>query len=163
MKRPKDFVAILDFGAQYSLLIARTVREAKVYSEVFPYNIRLADLKKLKPRGIILSGGPDSVYAKGAPHSDPGIYKLDVPVLGICYGMQLMGYQLGGKVKQMGKGEYGRAEIHQIQSSELFGDLNPDLIGWMSHGDIVEEVPAGFENYAVTDQIPSAAMGHASR
>jgi len=156
----QDFVAILDFGSQYSQLIARTVREAKVYSEIFPFSISPQELSELNPKGIILSGGPSSVYEPDAPHPSPGIYRLKIPVLGICYGMQVMAYQLGGKVRKLPKGEYGKAEIHQTMSSPLFGDLNPDLIAWMSHGDIVEKVPEGFKILATTEMIPVASMGN---
>src|SRR5882757_8149026 len=113
-------IAILDFGSQYTQVIARRVRECQVYSQVFPHHISVAELKKLKLSGIILSGGPASVYGKGAPQPDTGIFELGLPILGICYGMQLMGHHLGGKVEYSERREYGMGQLELIEHGTLF-------------------------------------------
>ncbi len=155
-------IIILDFGSQTTQLIARRVREMKVYSEIHPFSISLDDLKALKPTGIILSGGPCSVYDDDAPHSDAGVFEMGVPVLGICYGAQLMIQQLGGKVEKAEKREFGKAEIEILSDSDLFADLDQSAKHqvWMSHGDRVEVVPDHFEATAETDHSPYAAMHH---
>ncbi len=157
---PNEFVAILDFGSQYSQLIARSVRENQVYSEIFPYDVSAKRLRLQKPRAIILSGGPQSVYMPGAPEPDQNIYSLGIPVLGICYGMQVMAHQLGGKVSPLRKGEYGKMEIQQVRPSELFGDLHPNLVCWMSHGDVVEQLPPDFVALAKSAQVKYCAMAN---
>ena len=129
--RPDELVIVLDFGAQYSQLIARRIRECKVYCELLPYNTPAETLAALNPRGIILSGGPSSVYEDGAPECDSEIFKLGIPILGICYGMQYMAKALGGEVISGDKREYGRTELHVMHGSDLFIDLNPQLICWM--------------------------------
>jgi GMP synthase (glutamine-hydrolysing) len=159
----RQFIAVLDFGAQYNQLIARRVRECNVYSEVFPHTITHEQLRAMNPDGIILSGGPASVYAKGAPGVDPGVFELGIPVLGICYGMQLMARTLGGKVEPSEHSEFGRTEMHVLQKGDLFADLNPQLICWMSHGDRVLEPPPGFELMAKTLNSPVAAMSDTAR
>src|ERR1700676_5298038 len=128
-------IVVLDFGAQYSQLIARRIREQKVFSVVLPFNSSLAEIRSYSPVGIILSGGPSSVYDKDAPLADPGIFELGVPILGICYGLQYMVYALGGKVRSAEKREYGHAKVELSEGSLLFDGLPKVLAVWMSHGD----------------------------
>jgi GMP synthase (glutamine-hydrolysing) len=163
LKRPKDIVAVLDFGSQYSQLIARAVREAQVYCEIFPYSVSPDLLGSSGVRAIIMSGGPESVYDASAPLPSPEIYRMGVPVLGICYGMQAMAHQNAGKVEPAKVREFGRTEIRQVRSSRLFGDLAPTLVGWMSHGDEVLALPRGFEILAVTDSELIAAIANERR
>src|SRR5438309_6264896 len=132
----------LDFGSQYAQLIARRVREAGVYSELVRPDISLDELKKLNPRGLILSGGPSSVYEPNAPRCDPRIFDLGVPVLGICYGMQLGAQILGGQVKPAKAREYGRAKLTVTGNDPLTKGLPPETTVWMSHGDQVHDLPA---------------------
>ncbi len=157
---PEERVVVLDFGAQYSQLITRRVRECHVYSELLSYDTPLEEILSRKPRGIILSGGPSSVYEEGAPAADPRLFELGIPVLGICYGMQLMAHQLGGKVLPGENREYGKTELHVREGAPLFVGLNPELICWMSHGDLVQEPPPGFETIASTVNSPVAAMAN---
>jgi GMP synthase (glutamine-hydrolysing) len=142
-----ETILILDFGGQYTQLIGRRIREANVYTEIVPFNTPLDKLKAQKPKGIVLSGGPASVYETDAPISDPGIFKLGVPVLGICYGMQLIGKELGGRVEPSSQREYGSRELDSIKPSCL---LNGMRRVWMSHGDRILEPPPGFEVTART-------------
>ncbi|WDT76102.1 MAG: glutamine-hydrolyzing GMP synthase [Candidatus Manganitrophus sp.] len=151
-------ILILDFGSQYTQLIARRVRESKVYSEIVPYHLPLKEIEAAQPSGIILSGGPSSVYDKKAPLCDPGLFKLSVPILGICYGMQLMTHLLGGRVARATKREYGRADLLIDDSSDLFKGLPNRTSVWMSHGDRIETLPPGFQAIARTDNSPAAAM-----
>jgi len=137
-------VLILDFGSQYTQLIARKIRELGVYSEILPYSTALAEIKKHRPSALILSGGPLSVYEKGAPHPPAGIFDLGLPVLGICYGVQLMGYFLGGKVIPSSKREYGFANLRVISRDGLLARVRDKEQVWMSHGDKLERVPLGF-------------------
>ena len=137
-------IVVLDFGAQYSQLIARRIREQNVFSVVLPCNAKLSEIRSYSPVGIILSGGPSSVYDKGAPVADPEVFKLGVPVLGICYGLQFMVHALGGKVRAAEKREYGHAQAEIKQSSALFDGLPRKLNVWMSHGDEAVTLPAGF-------------------
>jgi GMP synthase (glutamine-hydrolysing) len=156
-------IIILDFGSQTTQLIARRIREQKVYSEIHPFSISLDKLKKLKPSGIVLSGGPCSVYDSDAPHSDVGVFDLGVPVLGICYGAQLMLQQMGGKVETADKREFGKAELTVKYTAGLFAGLEMNGMKhqvWMSHGDRVEVIPEGFEATAVSDNSPFAALRH---
>ena len=146
-------IIILDFGSQYNQLIARRVRELGVYSEVLPFNTPLADILDKKPVGIILSGGPSSVNAEVAHLVEKSLFEAKIPVLGICYGMQLTTHVLGGKVKKGVKGEYGKANLHIDKTSKLFEGVSTDSIVWMSHFDEVEVVPEGFEINAKTDVI----------
>ena len=147
-------IVVLDFGAQYSQLIARRIREQKIFSVVLPFNASLEEIRSYSPVGIILSGGPSSVYDKGAPHADKKVFELGVPVLGICYGLQFMVYALGGKVRPAAKREYGHAKVEiQESDSQLFQGLPKLLAVWMSHGDSAEELPPGFRLTATT---PSA-------
>lgn len=159
-------IIILDFGSQTTQLIARRIREQKVYSEIHPFSISLDKLKELKPTGIVLSGGPCSVYDSDAPHSDPELFNMGVPVLGICYGAQLMIQQLGGKVENAEKREFGKAELSIQFTAGLFAGLEANGMRhqvWMSHGDRVEEIPEGFEATAVSDNSPYAALRHTSK
>ena len=159
-----DRILILDFGAQYSQLIARRIREQRVYCEIQPPNWPLAKIRAFAPRGIVLSGGPASVYAEGAPSVDPGIYELGVPVLGICYGQQLMAHQLGGVVEKADAREYGRAALHVEKKHPLFaGWGDADHTVWMSHGDRVLRLPDGFEVIATSANSPFAAVAHRTR
>jgi GMP synthase (glutamine-hydrolysing) len=151
-------VLILDFGSQVTQLIARRVREQSVYCEIHPYNMSLEKIKAFAPKGIVLSGGPSSVYDKDAPHSDLGIYDLGIPILGICYGMQLMTQQLGGRVERCAKAEFGRATLLLDGASEIFAGFTGDAEVWMSHGDRIESIPAGFHLMAHTEGCPVAAM-----
>ncbi len=158
-----DAVVVVDFGAQYSRLIARRVREAHVFSEIVPASISASELAARRPKGIILSGGPKSVYETPAPTLDPGVYDLGIPILGICYGAQLVALQLGGRVERTGRGEYGRTEIALVGSSPLFADWPPSAEVWMSHGDAMTEAPPGFELLAKSEGSPVAAFGDAER
>ncbi len=151
-------ILILDFGSQVTQLIARRVREQSVYCEIHPYNMSLDKIREYGPKGIILSGGPSSVYDSDAPHSDPGIYGLGIPVLGICYGMQLMTHQLGGKVERSDKREYGRAMMALDDVEDLFSGFGDKAEVWMSHGDRIEAMPGGFSRIAHTEHCPVAAM-----
>ncbi|MEM1177783.1 MAG: glutamine-hydrolyzing GMP synthase [Acidobacteriota bacterium] len=154
---------ILDFGSQYTQLIARRVRELRVYSEIHHFDMDPAAIRDFKPSGIVLSGGPDSVYDAQAPALEPGILDLGVPVLGICYGMQAMTHVAGGDVKAAAAREYGRAEISVEGSSRLFAGLDEDQTVWMSHGDRIEHPPAGFAVCAKTHNAPVVAMENADR
>jgi GMP synthase (glutamine-hydrolysing) len=155
-----DTVLVVDFGAQYAQLIARRVREARVYSEIVPHTISAAELAARRPSAVILSGGPASVHVEGAPRLDPGVFDLEVPVLGICYGAQLIAQQLGGEVAHTGKGEYGRTSLDVLSGSHslLFADLPLAQDVWMSHFDSIQRVPEGFEVTAATPGIPVAAL-----
>jgi len=159
----RQMIAILDFGSQYSELIARRIRETEVYSEVLSYRTTAEQLKQLSPQGIILSGGPSSVYAKGAPVCDPEIWNLGIPVLGVCYGMQLMVQQLGGQVEQAERGEYGKAALLVDTASGLLSEVENASTMWMSHGDSVTQLPEGFEVLAHTDNTPQAAIAHPTK
>ncbi|MBI4782075.1 MAG: glutamine-hydrolyzing GMP synthase [Oscillatoriophycideae cyanobacterium NC_groundwater_1537_Pr4_S-0.65um_50_18] len=156
-------IVILDFGSQYSELIARRIRETQVYSEVLSYRTSIEQLQQLAPKGIILSGGPSSVYDPGAPQCDPGIWSLGIPVLGVCYGMQVMVQQLGGGVERAERGEYGKASLHINDATDLLNCVENDTIMWMSHGDSVTHLPEGFELLAHTDNTPQAAIAHHAR
>ena len=156
-------IIILDFGSQYTQVIARRIRECQVFSQILRYDTAAEKLAELKPRGIILSGGPCSVYDRQAPHCDPGLWKLGVPVLGICYGMQLMAHQLGGKVQPGGKREYGPAEIDIAKDTTLFREMADEQQVWMSHGDKVTKLPTGFISVASSSNSPFAAIASKSR
>ncbi|WP_456325370.1 glutamine-hydrolyzing GMP synthase [Desulfonauticus submarinus] len=158
-----DKVIILDFGSQYTQLIARRVREEGIYSEIHPCNLSLETIKKLKPSAIILSGGPASVTAENSPSLDPKIFEWKIPVLGICYGMQLMNKLLGGEVVPSANREYGRSELELLQDSPLWSNIWPEnkkFTVWMSHGDTVLNIPNDFEVLAKTESIDFAAMGN---
>ncbi len=150
-------IVVLDFGAQYSQLIARRIREQKVFSVVLPFNASLEEIRSYSPIGIILSGGPSSVYDKGAPLADKSVFELGIPVLGICYGLQFMVYALGGKVRPAAKREYGHAKVEiQESDSQLFQGLPKLLAVWMSHGDSAVELPTGFRLTAKTPNAVAA-------
>ena len=159
----KQFVAVLDFGAQYGQLIARRVRDLNVYSEIVPCDISADELREMAPSALILSGGPASVYAEDAPRVDPAIFELGVPVLGFCYGHQITAVTLGGKVAHSEVGEYGPATIERDHDSVLFNSTPLKQTVWMSHRDSVCEVPEGFTVTASTDVCPVAAMENAER
>src|SRR5689334_21219069 len=150
MSSDHELVIILDFGGQYTQLIARRVRELGVYSEIFPFNTSAEAIRSRNPRAIILSGGPSSVYETGAPHPDAAVLKIGVPVLGICYGVQLMAHFLGGEVKPSNRREYGQAEISIQAQSLLLEGLESPFKVWMSHGDHVSRPPEGFTITAAT-------------
>lgn len=153
-------VVILDFGSQYTQLIARRARESKVFSVVLPYNVDLDEIRAINPIGIILSGGPCNVYQKKAPLISKEIYEMGVPVLGICYGMQLTAHLLGGKVKKTEKREYGHADLAIDKAAGMFTGLGKKTKVWMSHGDHVSKLPTGFEKIAHTGNSPVAAFAH---
>lgn len=150
MQMERELVLVLDFGGQYNQLIARRVREAKVYSEMISYKTPVEKIKDMAPKGIIFSGGPASVNQEGAPFIDPAIYELGVPILGICYGMQLMTVQLGGRVERPQAHEYGKTEITIEYNEGVWHELKGARQCWMSHGDSVLELPAGFIRAAFT-------------
>ncbi len=158
-----DTVLVVDFGAQYARLIARRVREAHVYSEIVPHTITAAELVAMQPKGIILSGGPKSVYDDPAPSLDPAIYEAGIAVLGICYGAQLLARDLGGTVTHTGRGEYGRTRIELRGSSPLFTDWPASGDVWMSHGDAITAPPPGFTATASSAEAPVAAFGDVER
>ena len=159
----RQMLVILDFGSQYSELIARRIRETEVYSEVLSYRTSAEQLKQLNPQGIILSGGPSSVYDEGAPHCDPAIWELGIPVLGVCYGMQLMVQQLGGQVERAKRAEYGKASLYIDDPTDLLTNVEEGATMWMSHGDSVTQMPPGFAVLAHTDNTPSAAIADHER
>ncbi len=157
----REAVAIIDFGSQYSMLIAKAVRQCQVYCEILPYDAPWQRVAKLKPRGFILSGGPASVYEPGVPLAPAYIYESHLPVLGICYGMQVLAYQLGGKVAPATRHEYGHAILHQGDvESPIFAGLPPSIPVWMSHGDQIVEMPPGFTTLGYTENSPIAVMGN---
>ncbi|WP_288986893.1 glutamine-hydrolyzing GMP synthase [uncultured Sphingopyxis sp.] len=157
-------IVILDFGSQYSELIARRVRETEVFSVVLGYSTSAEELRRMAPKGIILSGGPSSVYAEHAPLCDPGIWDLGIPVLGVCYGMQLMVQQLGGVVEAAtGKAEYGKAPLEVDDPTDLLTNVDNGSTMWMSHGDSVKALPDGFVRLAHTANTPEAAVAHLQR
>ncbi|MBW7996576.1 MAG: glutamine-hydrolyzing GMP synthase [Candidatus Glassbacteria bacterium] len=158
-------VIVLDFGAQYSQLIARSVREQHVYCEIMPYSVTPEKLREVGPAAIILSGGPASIYDDGSPHCDPAIFSLGVPVLGICYGMQLLGYNEKAKIKRTEKREYGKAMLRIGDYADLFAGFEgeEEIQVWMSHGDSVDELPDGFRLLAGTPNCPVAAIGNSQR
>lgn len=179
----KEKILVIDFGSQYTQLIARRVRENKVYSEIQPFNIPVDKIKAFAPKGIILSGGPSSVYDKKAPLPDKEIFGLGIPVLGICYGMQLMAYCFGGNVAKAAKREYGRAELIIDDDTDLMKGIGSRVKGqgarvnkiritqyavrstvvWMSHGDKIVKQPRGFSSIAHTGNSPVAAMADKSK
>ncbi len=153
-----DLVLVVDFGAQYAQLIARRVREARVYSEIVPHTMPIAEMLERNPSAIILSGGPSSVYADGAPGIDEAVFHSEVPVFGMCYGFQLMAQGLGGEVAPTGAREYGRTGVHVSEGGTLLAELPEEHTVWMSHGDSVTAAPAGFDVLAATKGTPVAAF-----
>lgn len=155
-------VLVLDFGGQYNQLIARRVREQNVYCELLPCDISIERIKAFAPKGIIFTGGPNSVYDENSPHIDPEIFNLGIPVLGICYGAQLTAYTLGGKVEHAPSREYGKSDITYF-GGKIFKDVNKQNVCWMSHTDYISVPPAGFEVIAKTETCPVAAMADEKR
>jgi GMP synthase (glutamine-hydrolysing) len=161
---PPRPVIVLDFGAQYAQLIARRIRESRVYSIILPYDTPLDQILAHRPQGLVLSGGPASVYEAGAPRMDPGVLAAGIPTLGICYGMQLMAHLLpGGHTAGADQREYGRTRLFVDDGADLFAGLEPRLICWMSHGDSITALPDGFVPLAHTDRTPVAAMADRTR
>ena len=160
MSAEHEVVSILDFGSQYTQLIARRVRELGVYSEILPHDARWTRGERSHVKGLILSGGPDSVYRQGAPRPDPGLYELGLPILGICYGMQLVTHLLGGEVAKAARREYGRSNLIIDDGSDLLKGIGSAASStvWMSHGDRIERMPKGFCSIAHTENSPVAAM-----
>ncbi len=158
-----DTIVILDFGSQYTQLIARRVRELRVYSEILPHDATRDEIVRLNPRGIILSGGPSSVYDDGAPALPDFLLDLNVPLLGICYGMQLLAHQLGGRVEKSATREYGHAQVHIDGTETLFSNLQSPISTWMSHGDQITALPDGFAALAHSDTCRFAAMANPAR
>ena len=158
-----DLVLVVDFGAQYAQLIARRVREARVYSEIVPHSMPVEEMLAREPKAIVLSGGPSSVYAEGAPGLDPAVFEAGVPVFGMCYGFQLMAQRLGGTVAATGAREYGRTPVRVTEPGTLLADLPTRHDVWMSHGDQVTGAPEGFTVLATTDVTPVAAFEHVPR
>src|SRR3954454_16663798 len=158
-----DLVLVVDFGAQYAQLIARRVREARVYSEIVPHTMPVAEMIERRPSAIILSGGPSSVYASGAPGIDTALFTAGVPVFGMCYGFQLMAQGLGGAVSPTGAREYGRTPVKVDRAGVLLADIPADHSVWMSHGDSVIAEPPGFDVLASTRVTPVAAFEDTDR
>jgi GMP synthase (glutamine-hydrolysing) len=157
-ERKKEWIAILDFGSQYTQLIARRIREAKVYSEILPYSVDLERIQKEPPKGIILSGGPISVYEDQAPICDKKIFELGIPILGICYGAQLIAQTLGGKITKTYQAEYGRISITIDKQEGIFYNFSEDTTCWMSHQDLIKELPLGFKTIAHSKNTKIAAI-----
>ncbi|MEK3980241.1 glutamine-hydrolyzing GMP synthase [Psychrobacillus sp. FSL K6-2836] len=161
--KEQEKIVVLDFGSQYNQLITRRIREFGVYSELLPHTVTAEELKKINATGIIFSGGPNSVYDENAFHIDSAIYDLGVPILGICYGMQLMSQHFGGKVEKASHREYGKAEINVKNATPLFGQLPENQVVWMSHGDHVTVAPEGFEVIATSPSCEVAAMANEAK
>ncbi|AVP64902.1 GMP synthase (glutamine-hydrolyzing) [Clostridium botulinum] len=159
----KELVLVVDFGGQYNQLIARRVRENRVYCEIIPYTTSIEKIKEKAPKGIIFTGGPNSVYGENAPRVEKELFDLDIPVLGICYGEQLMAHSLDGEVTSPEKREYGKTEVNLDNSSLLFEDMKEKDQCWMSHTDYISKVPKGFKIIATTDECPCAAMENAEK
>ncbi|ABS34810.1 GMP synthase (glutamine-hydrolyzing) [Clostridium botulinum] len=159
----KELVLVVDFGGQYNQLIARRVRENRVYCEIVPYTTSIEDIKEKAPKGIIFTGGPNSVYGENAPRVQKELFDLGIPVLGICYGDQLMAHSLEGEVTSPEKREYGKTDVNLDNSSLLFKDMKEKDQCWMSHTDYISKVPKGFKIIATTDECPCAAMENAEK
>jgi GMP synthase (glutamine-hydrolysing) len=161
--RHTESVLVLDFGSQYTQLIGRRVREIGVYSEIHPFRFPLEEIRRLNPVGIILSGGPMSVYEEGAPHPDPKLFELGIPILGICYGLQIIADHLGGKVDAAARREYGQAQLTIDSREDLFAGLDATTSVWMSHADSLSAIPAGFEPIGHSHNAPICAIRDRSR
>ena len=160
----REMIVVLDFGSQYTQLIARQIRERRVYCEIHPYHITAEELRAMNPKGIVLSGGPSSVYAENAPFPNPRVLTLGIPILGICYGMQLIAHlSRGGKVHSTVEREFGAAALNVTQYEPLFGGLPDEVDVWMSHGDRIETLPEGFQVIGHTQNSPIAGMAHLDR
>ena len=155
-----DTILVLDFGSQYTQLIARRIRESNVYSEIYPWDIDEEKISNLNPKGIVLSGGPDSVTQSFTPRIPKVVFELGVPILGICYGMQTLAEQLGGQVISAEKKEFGHARLNLLEESKLFEGISKNINVWMSHGDQVQDLPDNFKVIASTETAPVAAMQH---
>ena len=158
--KQQELILVMDFGGQYSQLIARRIRECGVYCEIVPFNTSIEKIAEAKPQGIVFSGGPSSVYGAAAPQCDPKVFELGVPVLGICYGMQLTAYLLGGQVAHAESREYGNTRLYIDKNELIFAELGSETSVWMSHGDYITEPPAGFAITAHTNNSPVAAMAN---
>ena len=158
-----ETVIVLDFGGQYNQLIARRVRECNVYCEILPYTVDIQKIKDINPKGIIFTGGPNSVYDESSPHYTPEIFELGIPILGICYGCQLMAYTLGGTVSPAEMREYGKTMTEYNTESLLFEGLSEKNISWMSHTDYISELPEGFVSVAHTESCPAGAIENKER
>ena len=158
MQNNIDKVLILDFGSQFTQLITRRIRELNVYSEIHPFQVSIDFIKEFNPKAIILSGGPSSVYEEDAPKVDKKLFELGIPILGICYGMQIIVYSMGGKVESADKREYGKAEIEITNHESIFKSFGKNNIVWMSHGDSIKSIPEGFELIAKTPNTELAAI-----
>lgn len=158
-----EFILIVDFGSQYTQLISRRIREANVYCEIFPDSISVEEIKKLNPKGIIFSGGPSSVYDENASSFDKNIFELNIPILGICYGLQLICHLLDGEVKQANEREYGKTILKVIDEDELFKGVKNESVVWMSHGDYVTKLPDDFKILATSEHSPIAAIANIKR
>src|ERR1700758_5203417 len=156
-------ILILDFGSQYTQVIARRIRECQVYSEIIRFDTPAAQVAAMQPKGLIFSGGPASVYDEGAPQVDPGIFSLGIPILGICYGLMLMAHHLDGRVVFTGRREYGAGVLHIDNQSELFERLGNQLDVWNSHGDEVTALPKGFRVVGTTEGCDFAAVENPER
>src|SRR5262245_5584829 len=161
----RETVLILDYGAQYTQLIARRIRECHVYCEIQPCTVPLETIKAIAPRAVVMSGGPQSVYGEGSPKSDPGLFSLGIPVLGICYGEQLMALQLGGKVEGSEKREYGPADVNVSESVGILAPFkkNESFGVWMSHGDRITALPKGFRAIGASAHAEFAAIADPER
>ncbi|MCR8660118.1 glutamine-hydrolyzing GMP synthase [Paenibacillus endoradicis] len=163
MTKQNEIIVVLDFGGQYNQLIARRIRDLGVYSELLPYNTSAERIREINPKGIVFSGGPASVYEENSPLVDPAVYDLNIPIFGICYGMQMISHQLNGKVERAGKREYGKADVQFIEGSTIATGLESSQTVWMSHSDLVIEPPTGFKVDASTEHAPIAAMSNDER
>jgi len=157
-KNKNEMLLVMDFGGQYSQLIARRIRECRVYCEIMPFSTPIDKIKELAPKAIVFSGGPSSVYSDNAPHCDPAVFTMGIPILGICYGMQLTSFLLGGKVSHADSREYGNTRLYIDQSRDIFAELTGETPVWMSHGDYITAPPPGFDITAHTNSSPVAAM-----
>ncbi|SEN40651.1 glutamine-hydrolyzing GMP synthase [Lihuaxuella thermophila] len=163
MDQSFERVVVLDFGGQYNQLIARRIRDLGVFSELLPYNTSAEELKKMNLKGIVFSGGPNSVYEENSPKCDPEVFNLGLPILGICYGMQMIAYHFGAKVDRAEKREYGKAELDIVSETPLFKGMDKTQTVWMSHSDVVTAPPGGFRVDGKTHSAPIAAMSHPER
>lgn len=163
MTEKQEMILVMDFGGQYSQLIARRIRECGVYCEIIPFNTSIEKIRGMNPKGIVFSGGPSSVYGAGAPKCDPQIFDINLPVLGICYGMQFTAHTLGGKVTHADSREYGNTKLSVDKSGGVFAGITAETQVWMSHGDYIAEAPGGFTVTAHTNSTPVAAMENPQR
>ena len=163
MTEKQEMILVMDFGGQYSQLIARRIRECGVYCEIVPFNTSIEKIRQLAPKGIVFSGGPSSVYGDGAPKCDPKVFEINLPIMGICYGMQLTAHTLGGKVAHADSREYGNTKLLVDKNDGVFTGVSAKTQVWMSHGDYIAEPPAGFTVTAHTNSTPVAAMENKER